>query len=56
VSPDRLNASLLLIDVPGPWYHIPRPGAAVCSSDFGTDLHAETVIRAVFLSGLDALP
>lgn len=55
VSPDRLDASLLLIDVPGRWYHVTRPGAAVCSVTTATDPStANSLLRAVFTSGLHA--
>ncbi|HEX4787476.1 MAG TPA: hypothetical protein VH372_03375 [Actinospica sp.] len=53
VSPDRLNASLLLIDAPVHWHHITRPGAAICSTAITTDPSAaESLLRAVFTSGL----
>lgn len=55
VSPDRIDAAVLLIDVPGLWHHIPRPGAAVCTSGTAADpAAAESLLRAVFTSGLEA--
>ncbi|WP_034262761.1 hypothetical protein [Actinospica robiniae] len=55
VSPDRLDAAVLLIDVPGHWYHIPRPGTAVCTTGVATDPSAaESLLRAVFTSNLGA--
>ncbi|NUS15340.1 MAG: hypothetical protein HOY69_28775 [Streptomyces sp.] len=53
MSPERLDASLLLIDVPGHWHHITRPGAAVCSATLTSDPPAaESMLRAVFASAL----
>lgn len=55
VSPDRLDTAVLLIDVPGFWYHIPRPGAAVCTIGVADDPSAaEGLLRAVFTSSLEA--
>jgi hypothetical protein len=55
MSPDRLDASVLVIDVPGRWSHIPRPGAAVCTTDVAADPRAaQRLLRAVFTSGLEA--
>lgn len=54
INPDRLDASLLMIDVPGRWYRIPRPGTAVCSVELTTDAHAaKGVLREAFISGLE---
>lgn len=54
ISPDRLDASVLTIDVPGNWYRIPRPGTAICSLDLATDAQAaQRLLRAVFVSGLE---
>ena len=54
VSPDRLDAAVLLIDVPGFWYHIPRPGTAVCTTSVAADpAAAESLLRAVFISNLE---
>jgi hypothetical protein len=54
ISPDRLDASVLTIDVPGHWSHIPGPGTAICSLDLATDPEAaKRLLRAVFASGLE---
>jgi len=54
LSPDRLDASVLTIDVPGHWYRIPGPGTAICSLDLAADPQAaEKLLRAVFVSGLE---
>ena len=54
ISPDRLDASVLTIDVPGRWFHIPGPGTAVCSLELATDTQAaERLLRTVFASGLE---
>lgn len=54
ISPDRLDASVLTIDVPGHWFRIPGPGTAICSLELATDAQAaEKLLRAVFVSGLE---
>ena len=54
ISPDRLDASVLTIDVPGHWFHIAGPGTAICSLDLASDAQAaESLLRAVFVSGLE---
>lgn len=57
VSPDRLDASVMIIDVPGHWYRIPRPGTAVCSLELTADAQAsKRLLREVFVSGLGLEP
>lgn len=54
ISPDRLDASVLMIDVPGHWYRIPQPGNAICSFELAADASAaRSLIRAAFVSGLE---
>ena len=37
VSPSRVSAGVIVLDVSGPWSHIPEPGVLLCSSEFFVD-------------------
>jgi hypothetical protein len=55
VSPDRLDAAVLVLDVAGAWQYLARPGAVFCStSTFNDPVAVRSLLREAFVSGLDA--
>jgi hypothetical protein len=55
VSPDQLDAAVLVLNVAGAWSYLARPGAVCCSVGVINDpVAARAVLREAFITGLAA--
>jgi hypothetical protein len=55
VSPDRVDATVHVLDVTGAWSYLARPGQVFCSLGVANDpVAGRALLREAFVSGLDA--